>query len=494
MKRWSSKWFLFAVVVLAACENYPRESERIVAAFEQAQLVYGEGENDTVLFIPELDEAPAYYARKKDYGKAALAALYHGYAEKDYDHTTAMTAFKEAEQYGELVHDSLTVARAQYQMGKMLCYDGMEKDAIVMFRSSEGNFGRDYFGQVLVLNAGACSYILLGDYAKAEICLNKSFSLAEQDLSDETRSKVLNNYAKLYQLQGAYDKAIDYLRMAKPTNNQQMTLNLLNIGSVFMATGEMDSTAYYFGQMENLLSETDIKDETKASAYASLTQFAELQGDYAKALEYQKNNKRYILRVKDRIEKDGVYRIQQQYNYESLRNEMNEKILVRQRIILIMSLVIVLVCLSLVVLKERLTETRKQEMEAKERTLFYIRQYTELLAKQGKTMQKLAIVMENKEDKALLDNLRATVFDKKDPWDALVEVFDTLHPDERNHICLQYPELTEIEFKDIILSYFDVSRQDEALMLKTSVHSIDKIRTSVKKKTQEATEKACKSS
>ena len=53
MKRWSSKWFLFAVVVLAACEHYPRESERIVAAFEQAQLVYGEGENDTVLFIPE---------------------------------------------------------------------------------------------------------------------------------------------------------------------------------------------------------------------------------------------------------------------------------------------------------------------------------------------------------------------------------------------------------------------------------------------------------
>ena len=105
-------------------------------------------------------------------------------------------------------------------------------------------------------------------------------------------------------------------------------------------------------------------------------------------------------------------------------------------------------------------------------------------------MQKLAIVMENKEDKALLDNLRATVFDKKDPWDALVEVFDTLHPDERERIRQQYPELTEMEFKDIILSYFGVSRQDEALMLKISVHTIDKIRTSVKKKTQESAEKS----
>ena len=141
-------------------------------------------------------------------------------------------------------------------------------------------------------------------------------------------------------------------------------------------------------------------------------------------------------------------------------------------------------------LRNSLETIKKQEIEAKERTLFYIRQYTDLLAKQGKTMQKLAIVMENREDKALLDNLRATVFDKKDPWDALVEVFDTLHPDERERIRQQYPELTEMEFKDIILSYFGVSRQDEALMLKTSVHTIDKIRTSVKKKTQESAEKS----
>lgn len=101
--------------------------------------------------------------------------------------------------------------------------------------------------------------------------------------------------------------------------------------------------------------------------------------------------------------------------------------------------------------------------------------------------------MENKEDKALLDNLRAAVFDKKDPWDALVEVFDTIQPDERERLHQQYPELTEMEFKDIILSYFGVSRQDEALMLKTSVHTIDKIRTSVKKKKQESAEKSWKS-
>ena len=140
-------------------------------------------------------------------------------------------------------------------------------------------------------------------------------------------------------------------------------------------------------------------------------------------------------------------------------------------------------------LQRRLAKIHKQEIATKERTLFYVRQYTELLTKQGKTMQKLAIVIDNKEDKALLENLRATVFGRKDPWDALIEVFDILHPNERERIAHQYANLNDMELKDIILSYFNVSRQDEALLLKTGIHSVDKIRISVKRKKQQISEK-----
>ena len=212
-------------------------------------------------------------------------------------------------------------------------------------------------------------------------------------------------------------------------------------------------------------------------------------GDFTKALEYQKNDKQYLIKVKDRIEKDGVYRIQQQFDFEKMKNEMNEKVIVRQRIILLMSFVVIFVFVALVMLQRRLAKIHKQEIATKERTLFYVRQYTELLTKQGKTMQKLAIVIDNKEDKALLENLRATVFGRKDPWDALIEVFDILHPNERERIAHQYANLNDMELKDIILSYFNVSRQDEALLLKTGIHSVDKIRISVKRKKQQISEK-----
>lgn len=118
------------LLAMASCSRYPSESQRINSAFEQAQLVYSDGENDTLLFIPELDKASAYYARKKDFRKATLSALYKGYAEKDYDKVLAMDAFKDAERYGEVIGDSLTMARAEYQMGKMLYDDIMMKEAL----------------------------------------------------------------------------------------------------------------------------------------------------------------------------------------------------------------------------------------------------------------------------------------------------------------------------------------------------------------------------
>ena len=489
MKRRELIWLVFAAVILMACDPYPGKSARMEYALKRADSIYGEGENDTALFIPDLAEASTYFAERKQYGKAALAALYYGYSEKDYDKVVAMESFKEAAHYSELVHDSLTTARAAYQIGKLFYYDGMKQEALSLLGKAEKCFGNHHAEKALLLNAEAGCHILLHEYDKADSCLNQSLVCAQLGNCDEARNKALNNYATLCQLQGAYGKAFDYLRMVEPKNAQQKVLNQLNLGKSFLATGAMDSAAYYFNQMEALLSDTTVKDETKASAYASLSHFMESQNNYKEALEYYKNELQYLFKVKDGIERKNVYRIQQKFDNETVRNELSEKIVARQRAILLMSLIIILSILLLVVSQKRLAKIQKQEMEAKERTLFYVRQYSDLLGRQGQTMQKLAIVMDNKEDKALLDNLRATVFGKKDPWDALVEVFDILHPNERERIRHQFPKLNEMEQKDILLSYFNVSRQDEALLLNTSIHSIDKLRTSVRKKAQEIAKK-----
>ncbi|MCR5645212.1 MAG: hypothetical protein K6F96_02310, partial [Bacteroidales bacterium] len=83
MKRYGYIVCLLLMAVAWACSPFPRESERSAEAMRQAEVVYGDGslliETDTALFIPGLAEALGYYAGKRQYGKAALAALYNGY-------------------------------------------------------------------------------------------------------------------------------------------------------------------------------------------------------------------------------------------------------------------------------------------------------------------------------------------------------------------------------------------------------------------------------
>lgn len=103
-------------------------------------------------------------------------------------------------------------------------------------------------------------------------------------------------------------------------------------------------------------------------------------------------------------------------------------------------------------------------------------------------MRKLDIFLKNKEEKAYLAALKDAVFENnEDHWEALMEVFDLLYPDVRSNLALQHPELTEMEQKDFILSYFNVSRDEEAHLFQKSIHTVDKLRNTVRQKMKQST-------
>lgn len=485
-----------ALLAFVSCSPYPRESQRIKAAFETAQQVYDDGENDTLLFIPELDKASAYYARKKDFGKAALSALYQGYAEKDYNKVLAMDAFKDAERYGELIGDSLTMARAEYQMGKMLYNDYMYDDALMLFGKSDANFGCHYTEKVMALNGSACSYMLLGAYDRADSSLNLALHYAELSGSVDTRNKVLNNYGVLYRKLGDYDKVISCLRFVKPSNRQQAILNQFNIGNTFLVFGILDSVAFYYGNLEKSMSETDVRIETQASIYFQFAKFAEKIGDLGAVVYYNKCH----LDVLDRIYKDhvkkSVYRINQQYDFEILQNTLNKKILIRQRIITGLVLVIGLVVIVLFVLQTHLAKIKRQEADLKAKLLDNMQRHMVLeqkneevyeklskaLTKERHIMQKLEVYSQNPNDPALLQSLKYTVWGGDGFWSSIINSFDKQFPGMRKAILEEHPDITEKEQKILILSYLDTSREDTALLLHVSIHMVDKLRNSVKKK------------
>lgn len=460
-------------------------------------------ERTTLSTSPELERAAAYYARKKQYAKAAHAALYSGFVQQHYNEKeTAMRSFKEAEQYGKLAVDSLTVAQAEYWMGKMLYNEGREREALNSFMASENFIGNHYADRAAIENSKAVAYILMGQHDSAEICLQEGLTWAEKAHFEKAKRKVLNNYAVLYRLQGKYGQAIDCLhKMLADANldEKNMFVPYLNLGNVYFDMKEMDSAAKYYQHVETLLPTVNVKKETIASAYEALSRFSEHQNDASLALQYRERHEDVLFAVMQQRQEQNTYRIQRQYDYERLRNKMNQEHARMQRIIAIgIVLLLCVVALSLY----RSSQRNKKEAETnanlfhfmqqnkaliqsniehKKKALDTTQQLSDMFYAKFKTMQKLSFSMENPKNKIALKDLEKEVFGDGEHWDAVKEVVGMLYPGLWESIILKYPEMDEMEHRVFMLSRFKLSRVEEAALLGISTSVLDKIRTRVHK-------------
>lgn len=453
---------------------------------------------------PELERAVAYYAKKKQYDKAALAALYSGFMQQHYnENEKAMCSFKEAEQYGSLVADSLTMAQAQYWMGKLLLDEGMEQEALTALIAADSSFGNHYANKSIVQNTIAVCYLIQGDIDNAETSLQQSLIFARKTGLDKVKRKTYNNYAVLYQIIGNYEQAVLYLQQIANEPNlddDELLMININLGDIFIESNNVVDAAICYKKVDSLLPETQVKAETKVSAYRFLSLFAEKQGDLTSALRYREQHEIVVSQIFSERQELMIYNIQKRYDYEALQNTLNQKL---SRTKSVMVLIVVLFFGVVILYLFRAVQRNKKEAETKANLLRFMNQNMELTQKQeatektqqdiarrlfdtqfkeALTMQKLSILLDNKSDVALLANLKQTVFNDKEPWDAILGLFDEMYPTLREKLQQQHPDLTEMELKDIILSYYNISRDEEALLLKKSVHTIDKWRNSVRKK------------
>ena len=495
------------------------ERERMDMALLQAEALFGErgqeispvmdddffDEHAYISTSPELERAAAYYAKKKQYAKAAHAALYSGFVQQHYDEKeAAMRSFKEAERYGKMVDDSLTVARAEYWMGRMLYYEGRVLDAIALLKDSDHGFEHHIIEKAIVKNMMAVCHLVLGNYEDAELCLQQSLMYAGKKHFNKIGRKALNNYAVLYQLQGEYDSAIKCLRSVanKPNLGHSDLLLYVNLCDIFAELHEFDSAAVYFRRIDSLLPNAQVKNETKVTAYILLSKFAESQDNDSLALFYRKQYEEWLNKVRDEREQNYVYGIQQKYDYGALQNTMSQRIIRRQRLAIILSIVVVLALMAFVISQIRLSKIRKQEAEANA-NLFHFMQQNKALVESNKekdlkvldatqqlsdllyaklmAMQKLDYCLKTPKDKIALKDLEKEVFGGGDHWEAVKEALEVLYPGLWETIGLKYPDMDEMERRVCMLSHLKLSRLDEATLLGISTSVLDKLRTKVRK-------------
>ena len=493
------------------------ERERMDMALLQAEALFGDhgqeispvmdddffDEHAILSTSPELERAATYYAGKKQYANAAHAALYSGFVQQHYNEKeSAMRSFKEAEQYGKLAVDSLTVAHAEYWMGKMLYYEGREQEALSSLIIAESFAKNRCAEQAIIENSKAVTYILMSQYDSAELCLRQSFQYAEKVGVDRIKRKIYNNYSVLYRLQGKYGQAVISLQQMmqeSSLNNLEQLVLFLNLGNTYFMAKELDSAAMYYQHMETILPTADVKKETVFSIYEALLHFAESQSNTAMALQYREKHERSLYDVMIQRQEQTIYRIQQQYNYESLQNKMIQERSRMQRFVAIG--IVLLLCIVALFFYQSSQRNKKEaetnanlfhfmqqnralvesNIEHEKKVLDTMQQLSNMYYARFKTMQKLSFSIENPKNKIALKDLEKVVFGDGEHWEAVKEVIDALYPGLRESVTYKYPEMDEMERRVFILSRFKLPRMEEAALLGISTSVLDKLRTRVHK-------------
>lgn len=477
------------------------EQQRMDLALLQGELVFRDASIDEevlpegVSTSPELERAGAYFAKRKEYTKAAHASLYSGYVQQAYgEREKAMRSYKDAEHYGVIVGDSLTMARAECKMGRMLFDDYMEKEALCQFQSAEKNAGDNLNELSLIRNMAAASCLVLGLYDSADYYLKQSLADAERCLSRNAKRKALNNYAVYHRILGEFDESIGCLhRMFNEVDSTLLPIVYLNLGRTYVSLANLDSAYYYYQQLERTLSDFWIKPETKASAYQALSEFAESQKNDSDALKYRKLYEKFIGVVRDQTAQKTVYRIQQRYDYEAEKNILNRKIIHRQRVITIISVLLFISSLVILAFQYRNKKLLKEEEEMKrqiDRMKQELRQSIKPTVLADEVDMRLQIIISaiqtmkhsndpKREWRPLVNKI---MNGKENAFEAAQAVIEMAYPGLYATIIAQHSDLNETEAKICLLSCSSLSNAEIAELLGLKLNTVNQGRSTLRKK------------
>ena len=422
----------------------------------------------------------------------------------------AMRLFKEAEHYGLSANDPLTVAHARLNIAQCLGYYADKEEVVSLLKSAAEGFGEDYADRADALRELGDFYQFHRAYDTAEMVLQQAWAYAEQSGSVETKRTVSSAFHAMYFNAGEYEKSGDYLRrflqMSMPDVDDRTMMYYYNgMGDIFYEMGNSDSTAYYYGKLEELVNQAE-SDKDIWFYFYTLAHQAKSRGDFEKAFDYYCRYDIGNNHSKIEEKRNNLIAMSQKYDKAVMQNELNEKIIRKQRVIILISGIAALVLLAFLISQIRLARNRKREAEINAE-LFHFKQQnvaltqreaeheqiqkdyadrlSEALDKEQQTMMLLDIYLNNSKKANLFNDLERSVFGDKDHWKAMLAVVEEKYPSLWETLGQKFPDLDEDEKKSFILSHFRVSRQEEADYLGTTVNMVDKLRGRVRKKMAE---------
>lgn len=497
----SLKFFgIVFMMALFACNASDDNYEIMDAALQKAETIYQnpDGERyetakaDTLQLSSDLMKAAGYFVSKNDYKKAAKAFLLCGYCQKEANEKAlAMKAFKDAEHFANIADDSLTTARAQYNVAKLLLDDYVYDESLSVSNSAEKKSANYHEERAFINNLIASSYIMQKDFDNAKPHLKRALGLAEQSQSTRAKIKVLNNFSVFYREQAQYDSAIICLkRNVLNSDSARIIMCYLNIGKIYLYMNLYDSAGYYTQKALALSESIKVKPETLVSIYFSLYYIAKKQGNYQMALAYHENHETLLYKIQETNENKNLYNIQRKYNYEALQNKMNQKIIQKQRIILTISFLLLLasmMVIGLLVQQKKILKEDERIRKELEKAKDELQNSVNPQVVEKELSRHLHLILTANHIAEHADDFKKEwsplVYkinnEKNTMFEAALVAIESVYPGMYDTILKKYPTLNETGSKVMLLSCSDLTNREIGQILGLSVHTINKCRSEI---------------
>ena len=433
-----------------------------------------------------------FFSCKKSHTAREFFDLACGY-ENEGETELAMTTYRQALDAARNEGDTALIGLVQQYMGMLLMEQYSFDEAIEMLHQSAATTKDDPV-MISYSNSGiGRAYFIIDSIDKSLHHFQKAVEYAEQSQDSNVMSVAYQNIGAIYNEIGNYDDALNYIRLSLKYNNEEKEIPRyhLNLAYIFLDMNINDSSSYY----ENILKKEldSINDKTlKVAINHFLYNKALADNNIDSAFHYYRFFAEMDMELLEERLQQNVLEIQKRYDYEKVENDYNLKLIKKQRTLTILLFLLLIIGIFLLILVNRNLRRRKEELRMKDEILKFENEILRLNEIKGDYKRNLEwkymlvysmTLMDRNKTESHYKTIKRKIYDNTETaFDAVMKIFEEEHPGLAEAIRQKYPVLSDTEYKVGIMSLTPFSSQETADILGKSINTINKARTSIRKK------------
>lgn len=433
-----------------------------------------------------------FFSCKKSHTAREFFDLACGY-ENEGETELAMTTYRQALDAARNESDTALLGLTQQYMGMLLLEQYSFDEAIEMLHQSAATTKDDPV-MISYSNSGiGRAYFIIDSIDKSLHHFQKAVEYAEQSADSNVMSVAYQNIGAIYNEIGNYDEALNYIRLSLKYNNEEKEIPRyhLNLAYIFLDMNENDSSSYYENILKNELD--SIEDKTlKVAINHFLYNKALADNNIDSAFHYYMTFAEMDMELLEERLQQNVLEIQKRYDYEKVENDYNLKLLKKQRTLTFLLFLLLIIGVVLLILINRNLRRRKEELRMKDEILKFENEILRLNEIKGDYKRNLEwkymlvysmTLMDRNKTESHYKTIKRKIYDNSETaFDAVMKIFEEEHPGLAEAIRQKYPVLSDTEYKVGIMSLTPFSSQETADILGKSINTVNKARTSIRKK------------